>query len=126
VTKTKLEAEVRAWQYRLGLERWKVEIKWDEPCDAENFADITKSSTYDTATLRLDAGWSKWTADFTRGIVVHELMHLLHRDVDEAFNDIEGQLQRDAWIMAERRYKQAMEGFIDRTATRLVEIAGES
>lgn len=126
MTRRRLARLIVVWQTRLGLERWKLETKWDEPCGEDFTAVIEKSPFYDTATLRLEAGWQKWSPEFAEVTVVHELLHLLHRDVDEAFRDLEGQLHRDAWLLSERRYKQAMEGFIDRTASRLVEIAGGS
>lgn len=123
MTKAGIERLVREWTSRLGLERWKIDVKWDDPCGDDFTAVIDKSSYYDTATIRLEADWQKWKPDFAEQTMVHELLHLLHRDVDEAFRDLEGQLQRDAWVLSERRYKQAMEGFIDRMATRLTEIA---
>jgi hypothetical protein len=126
VTKAALERLVRLWVPRLGLERWKVDVDWSKPCADHNVAEIEKSSFYDTGTIRLEPGWAKWSPEYAEQTVVHELLHLCHRDVDEAFADLEGQLHRDAWTMAERRYKQAMEGFIDRAASRLVEIAGGS
>jgi hypothetical protein len=123
VTKARIEKLIGVWTVRLGLERWKIDVDWSKPCADHNVAEIEKSSFYDTGTIRLEPGWAKWAPDYAEQTVVHELLHLLHRDVDEAFADIEGQLQRDAWTMVERRYKQAMEGFIDRTASRLVELA---
>ena len=123
MTKAAIERIVRVWVPRLGLERWKIEVDFSKPCADENVAEVEKSSFYDTGTIRLEAGWAKWEPVFAEQTLVHELLHLLHRDVDEAFRDIEGQLHRDAWTMADRRYKQAMEGFIDRMAFRLVEIA---
>lgn len=124
MTKGQVERLVRVWQGRLGLERWDVKVDWSKPCADDRVAEVEKSSYYDTGTLRWEPGWSKWTAEYAEATVVHELLHLCHRDVDESFADLEGQLQRDAWILSERRYRQAMEGFIDRTASRLVEIAG--
>lgn len=123
MTKAQMERIVQGWLPRLGLDRWKVEFKWAEPCDAENYAEVEKSSFYDSAKIRLEPDWAKWSPEFAEVTLVHELVHLLHRDVDQAFNDIDGQLQRDAWIMAERRYRHAMEGFVDRLATRLVELS---
>lgn len=126
LTKGQIERLVRVWVPRLGLERWKIEVDWSKPCADENVAEIEKSSFYDTGTIRVEPGWVKWTAEYAEQTLVHELLHLCHRDVDQAFADLEGQLQRDAWVLSERRYRQAMEGFVDRTASRLVEIAGGS
>lgn len=122
MTKAQVERIVRLWQGRLGLERWDVKVDWSKPCADENVAEAERSQFYDSATLRLEPGWSKWTADYAEQAMVHELLHLCHRDTDQAFYDVDGQLQRDAWVMAERRYRQSMEGFIDRLASRLVEL----
>ena len=123
MTKAGIERLVRVWTGRLGLERWKIDVDFTKPCGEDNIAEAERSGFYDRATIRFEPGWAKWTPEYAEATLVHELLHLLHRDTDQAFDDIEGQLQRDAWIMAERRYRQAMEGFIERMACRLVEIA---
>lgn len=124
MTKGQLERVFRLWQSRLGLERWRIEFRWDELCGPDSYAEIEKSSYYDTAKVRLEPDWSKWSPEFAEQILVHELVHALHRDVDEAWNDLEGQLQQTAWLLANRRYRHAMEGFVDRMASRLVELGG--
>lgn len=123
MTKVQLERIVRMWVPRLGLERWKIEIKWDEAADPDAYASITPSAYYDTATLRFATDFGKWERDMAEQTVVHELLHLTHRDIDEVVNDLDGQLHRDAAILLERRYKQALEQFVDRMAARLVELA---
>lgn len=123
MTKGQLDWLVRVWQVRLGLERWEVGIDWSKPCADENVAEAERSQFYDSAKVRVEPGWAKWSPEYAEATIVHELLHMLHRDVDQAVYDIDGQLQRDAWIMAERRYRHAMEGFVDRMAQRLVELA---
>lgn len=82
-----------------------------------------RSSWYEIARLYFSAEWSSWPVAKFEQIVVHELLHLCHRDIDEAWADLDGQLHRDAWTLADKRYKQENEGFVDRLAFRLVEIA---
>lgn len=119
MTRGRLEKITRAWQKRLGLERWDLKFGWDRPLDQENeVARVFRSNQYDSATIFFAADYRKWTPEFANQAVVHELLHLCHRDVDEAF----GVLDADAASKA--RWEHAMEGFIDRTACRIVEIGG--
>lgn len=122
MTRKQAEAIIRDWQDRLGLERWNIEIKWDEPAGEGNNAKTWRAGWYDDARMYFDPEWPTWSHEKFEQTTIHELLHLLHRGVDEAWNDVDGQLHRDAWSLADKRYLQEMEGFIDRLAKRLQEI----
>lgn len=111
---------VRVWQDRLGLERWKIDVKVSaEPLGG--FADVQASSQYDFATVTFAAGIADEVAEQT---VVHELLHLLLRDLDAAMEDARSQLHPQASLQVEKRYEFAQEGFVDRLAARIVEFGG--
>lgn len=74
--------------------------------------------------MKFDPKWPSWSREFLNRIVVHELLHLLTRDIDEVVGDAEDQVHRDAATLLRRRYDHEIEGFVDGLAYRLVEIGG--
>lgn len=123
-TRVWLRRRLMVWQPALGLERWEVTVM-DVPCGDQANASTWRSDAYDRAAISFSDDLSGWTFLFAEQTLVHELLHLCHRDVDQAFREIEYQLHRDAWAMALARYDHVMEGFVDRLASRLVEIGGK-
>lgn len=120
MTKSALERLVRLWQGRLGLERWKIDVKVSsEPIGG--FADVQASSQYEFATVTFAAGIADEVVEQT---VVHELLHLLLRDTDALVEDARSQLHPQASVQVEKRYEYVQEGFVDRLAARIVEIGG--
>lgn len=124
MTRAQAERIIRVWQERLGLERWSVEVLWDEPAPEGDNARTWRSDWYENARVYFNAEWPSWDRERFEQTAVHELLHLLHRGVDETWRDLENQLHRDAWSMADARYMQEMEGFIDRLASRVLEVGG--
>lgn len=124
MTRAQAERIIRVWQERLGLERWSVEVKWDEPAPEGDNARTWRSDWYENARMYFAEDWPSWTRERFEQTTIHELLHLLHRGIDEAWHDLDGQLHRDAWSVADKRYMQEMEGFIDRLASRMLEVGG--
>jgi hypothetical protein len=123
VTKRQVEQLVTDWQQRLGLDRWKITHLWDVPAPKVTNAIINRSHQYDTASLRLARGWETWPEFKLETTIVHELLHLHFRDIDQSIEAVKGTLHPDAWTMVNARYEHEVEGLIDRLAHRLVEIA---
>jgi hypothetical protein len=123
VTQKQFEQYVAEWQTRLGLERWQLTHSWEKPLVRGANAVITRSSSYDTASLRVARDWQSWPADKLAWNVVHELLHLHMRDVDQTVAPVKDALHPDAWAMFNARYEHEIEGVIDRLAARIVEIA---
>lgn len=124
MTQRELEAILRLWQGRLGLERWELKVEWDKPAGEDFEAQIFCSADYDSARIRFEPEWSKWTREHAHKVIVHELLHALHRDIDNVLSGLDGQLHRDAQNVVEWQYRHALEGMIERLALRLVEISG--
>ena len=135
MTAKQLEGLVRLWQGRLGLEAWDLEVeiaRVSEGARAETF----RSTTYQEAHVRFapwvigqgerpseDSGTSP--LDFTtperlERLVVHELLHLVTRDVRGVIADLEGDLHRDVYAKVEERWQFAEEQAVDRLAAALV------
>lgn len=124
MTKGQLERIVRTWQGRLGLERWDLEVDFKEPSKEDSDASTWRSNDYDRATLRFADGWPKWSVQFANRIAVHELLHLVTRELDRVVEDVTDQMHREAATQIDRRYLHEIEGLVDRLAYRLVEMGG--
>lgn len=123
MTNKQVEQLVADWQVRLGLERWKITFAWDRPTSSATNAIIHRDAMYDAAILRLSKTWATWTPDKLAAVLVHELLHLHFRDIDQSIEAVKSTLHPDAWTMVNSRYEHEVEGLIDRLAHRLVEIA---
>ncbi|SRR6266404_6373538 len=131
MTRRALEKAVRLWQGRLGLEGWDLAVSWGkdpvtgEGCSEDADATTWRSNTYDRAVVYPSPDkFPNWTADFAHKVIVHELLHLVTRDVDRTVASIEGQVHPDVYRMIDKRYDHEIEGVVDRLAVRLVEIGG--
>jgi hypothetical protein len=122
VTEKRLRRLFADWQGRLGLASWEVVLDFEEPCSEVAHAVASRPDDYDRATIRFDKDWKKWSEAFSGRIVVHELLHLLTRDIDRVVADLEGELHKDAYTQVDRRYSHEIEGLVDRLAVRLVEL----
>jgi hypothetical protein len=120
MTKEHLEELVRSWQSRLGLDAWDVKIDWVKPAREGTNSVTWRSDDYDSATIMWDPEFPEWDPLFAEQIVVHELLHLLTRDIDRVVADLEGELHRDVYTQVDRRYEHEVEGLVDRLACRLV------
>jgi len=123
VTKAKIEATVREWQTRLGLDGWKITVEVADTPD-DSYAEIKPDVAYDSATFILSPGYVGWTPALANQTVVHELLHLLVRDIDAVVEDSRSQLHPQASVQVEKRYEHEVEGFVDRLAAKLVELGG--
>lgn len=122
MTRDELEAILRLWQGRLGLERWQITIDWEKPSD-DYEAHVQIRGDYEEAEISLCATWHEWNTRNAHGTIVHELLHCLHTDCDKVLRSIDGQLHRDAWDAVDDRYRHELERLIERLAWRLVELA---
>ena len=119
---------IAAWAGRLRLDAWDLEVLWDEePEDPEALASVSPSDLYDQAQLRFRRDWMTHSNHELNRIVVHELMHVLFRDLGNAARSIHvtGCTTADARALWHDRCNDAEEGLIDRLANRFVELAGE-
>lgn len=112
------------WQDWLGLNAWNIELAFNEPADLDNEAEIEHPIHYDRATIRLAANWKTWAPLKLHQLLVHELLHLTTRDLEQAYGALKNQVHPDVWSVTESRCTHEIEGVIDRLAVRIVEIAG--
>jgi hypothetical protein len=134
VTRDELEAIVEWWRPRLGLAGWELEVRWEAaPEDGEHFENTPTSRAYtwrardyDEARVYFNPamidGWSRRQAN---ALAVHELLHLVTREVEHVLDLADGQLHRDVDELLTRAHRHAVEGAVDRLAYRLVDLVDE-
>ena len=123
MTRKQIEALVEAWKARLGLDGWKIAVEFPTVPTA-SYSEVTVDGSYDSATLTVSPGFEAMTQKVANQTVVHELLHLLIRDMDAVMEDARSQLHPQASAQVEKRYEHEVEGFVDRLAIRIVEIGG--
>jgi hypothetical protein len=133
VTRAQAERLLEAWRQRLTPE-WAVAIDWAAHPEQENHrAACEHSQRYLVAEVQLARDWLDSSAHHLyagqdvaaeREVdLVHELVHLLHRDVDRAAQVSGETLGREAAHVAGERYRDALEGHVERVARSLVALA---
>lgn len=109
---------VTLWQARLGLDRWRIEIKVsEEPIDS--FATVEPSAQYENATITFSPSVDDAILET---VVVHELLHLFTRDIDALVDDAKAQLHPQASFQVEKRYEHVLESFVDRLSRSIVDL----
>ena len=114
---------VRKWKKNLRLDHWLIEISPDPPYNDDALASVEPAESYDRATLRFSPGWEAWPDAFAERVIVHELLHIVFRDLVEAEQTIYDALSHDARVLYSRRLEHELEGVIDRLAERFVEVS---
>lgn len=114
------------WQQRLRLDHWRIEISWTETiADDEANAEIRMEEDYDSAKIVLAGGFAAWSAEWANKVVVHELLHLVFRDLEEHVKAAKTfSVSPTAFDLFIDRYNHECEGVVDRLAHQLVDLAG--
>jgi hypothetical protein len=120
MTRRDLDKILAKWLARLPLDDWTVEIKV-EPCDSFANAQVYLPRDYHDAEIRISSDFAKWDTREANRVIVHELMHVVLRDLDsvavQAAALLGGQaesLSRAAWLHVE-------EGLVEQMAQRLAD-----
>lgn len=98
-------------------------VNFDEPARDGANATVWRSDSYDKAVLYLHPEWRTWGDNQSNQILVHELLHLVMRDLEEAYYGVESLVSDTTWEALHHRFNHEMEGAVDRLATQLVNLA---
>lgn len=125
LTRADITDTLRVWQQRLLLDHWLIEINWAETIDdGEANAEIRIEEDYDAAKLVLAAGYAGWPREWANKVLVHELLHLVFRDLEEHVKAAKVLATGPVYDLFIDRYNHECEGVVDRIACRLVALAG--
>lgn len=126
-----VERVLREWQRRLKLDYWDIKLELDESepqgrsWEDHEHAAIWRSRDYFMATLRLHPNFREnWTVKELNINIVHELLHLLTREVENILDLTDGQVHRDVQTVIDQTFSHSLEGAVDNLAHRFVEIGG--
>jgi hypothetical protein len=130
------EAEVRklfeVWAGRLGLDRWWLKVEIGSPEEADSIIEVNRSTVYERAVITVPP-WVVGQADRPDSVlgldgddrieasVVHELLHLITRDlVAIVRDDCDGLVHPDAYRQLDKAIHRIEEQTVDRLAEALV------
>jgi hypothetical protein len=133
MTETGLALLLDLWKKRLGLESWIIEMKVGEIDEPGSYMEVDKSTQYERAVLyvapfTLGAGdvpkealAIPITDEFVEASLVHELLHLVLRDVTIIVRqDLDGSLHPYALEQVQNAAMRAEERVVDKLAVALV------
>lgn len=137
VTSISIEKWAETWIKRLGLETWDIRLMWPEDADYKSWLEVDdisfsedqhaavhRSRDYDSARMYFNPDYfHRWSPKQAEVAVVHELLHLVTRDIEHVLDMVDGMLLRDVEELVSRAHVHAVEGAVDRLAYRLVELA---
>lgn len=137
MTLTQIVKRIDYWQHHpslahLGLAHWRFTVKWydashegDNKMMSDAVATVNPSTFYTDATITLseaDIASPAYEGDEDR-YIVHELLHVAMRDLDEAMEaDIEEFFPPPLVDTHEHRVRHAKEGLIDALARVIVSL----
>lgn len=120
MTLAALKRRVEYWQGILGLQAWELDVQLLDTVegDPEKMASCEASKFYESATLRFSrAVLDTPTAD---QVIVHELVHVIFRDMEEAWMVATDSMPSSTADMFTDRITHEYEGVVDRLARSFV------
>lgn len=135
----RIENYVWRWAELLKLRHFEIVIVWPEDYSrwpetddnwpnfkesSHDFAATFRSKNYEHARLYFNEALLARIGDdrLVEATVVHELLHIVCKDVEGVLDLIDGQLHRDVDSIVTEAFGNAHEAVIDRLAYRLVDI----
>jgi hypothetical protein len=125
LTRGEIERIVAVWQDRMRLGHWQVDVDWSKPPEIEDtLANCSAHGPYDFAKIRFSPEYPTWERRFANLVVVHELMHLVTRDLEYAAEAGEQAMPTAARPLFKSRIEHEVEAVVDKAATVLVDLGG--
>jgi hypothetical protein len=114
------EVAVRAWQERLGLGSWDITVKV-EPVEGQDNAwgACFPHDDYEVATIVIEPDVP---GEQLERIIVHELLHLVVRDLDWSAHQLEETLGPIIGAMFNTQFEHELESVVDKLAVMLVKM----
>lgn len=116
MTRKQIDDTLETWRQRLAPE-WTVTIDWDKQPESENaHASVYRPDDYHRSHIRVAKDFLTESDEVQEQTLIHELLHLAVRDMDQAFRSTEGPLRGETYSVLEAQWEHAEEGFVDRLA----------
>lgn len=72
----------------LRLDQWDIILMLEPPDDDDAIMDVTPTENHYSTQIRVSKEWPDLPDAVKKDTVVHELIHLLHRDLNDLINDM--------------------------------------
>lgn len=114
------------WVKRLGLSHWRINLNLSVPAAEmetdSSIATVTTHGAYDEADIGFIEGWSAWDDDKIERTMVHELVHLHLRDLDNMLDVASETMRPSGRKMFDALSHAAMENLVERMTNVLVDL----
>lgn len=124
MTKAGLERILRVWCDRLPLDSWDVSMDWDAAPDSGSRACVWLPTDYHRARIGVTSEFGSWSDLEANQTMVHELMHVLLRDLSTVAEHSAGLLGGQAEALSYKQWRHAEEGLVEAMAFALVDTVG--
>lgn len=122
------EKRVDHWRVKLapaGLSHWHFEFEYpdgviEDNYDGEADACVRVHQTYDNARWEVGRAVFSMTEDEVDKLIVHELLHVMMRDLNRVERDMLSEIGGRPAAILEERLDCAIEQFVERTARAIV------
>lgn len=117
MTLGQLRTRVAFWQRKLGLQHWTLRVEivdgFDDSPDSD--ARCSAADQYDVANLDFKGAFLD-AAEFeeVETTIIHELLHVMMRDFDQAIERVDDQLAKAAADLWHAQVLHEREGVVDR------------
>ena len=122
MTRARIVRLIERHARQLKLTAWKIEVDLSTKLPGEQDAEVRWDWSYDNATVVLAADkWPAWDEAYARKVIVHELLHIVTRDLCVCVAEVSVTLPKAAQRLARDRWEHELEGVIERLAVVLVD-----
>ena len=121
MTKARIIRLVNENGRRLRLTGWRIMIELDAELSGDTDAEVAWDWSYDNATIRFSEKWRTWDEGYARRVIVHELLHLLTRDLCVCVAEVFTALPEGCHGLARDRWDHELEGVVERVAVLLTD-----
>lgn len=121
MTTAQLVKRVTFWQKKLGLDHWDIEVEVVESPHASGNSNLAtaacwSSDTYDNAKIEIREDYAEWELEDLDQTIIHELMHIVTRDIDRTARLLREEIGASAWNLYSAVWDREIEGLVDRLA----------
>lgn len=117
MTQKQIAARLTYWQKHMRLTHWKINLIFDEDLHDSAVASVSLADDYDRCHMQIDMEKIKDDPNINLDhIIVHELLHLQFRDLDQSYGLMREYVSPGVWNMYQEQMEHEIEGIVDRLA----------
>lgn len=114
----------REWQARLRLQDWTIRFVVGEPSVEDAEGSFDTNDHYDDVTITVRPDVVDGDRRDLNATIVHELVHVLYRNIDTCVYQLEDRVAKTAWSTWTCWFDHARENTVEKLAQLLVDLGG--